>query len=225
MSDPASENKDPEVTLADDSDDRREFYRVTTLVEMDIQQSSPEEEDSTKDDVNEIAFANDSLYFKFLTAMRALDANDSQIAYDLKQDDGELYRYLQTMNRKIELLARMVLNPENRPPQEANMSSSGLGFISSESFSPGSVVKVRIIFPQNYDVVYAFGHIVHCAEFMAEDGSKQHWIGLKFSKISETNKRIMTRQVFKTQSEDLREARQKQAQEESEQNESPTDSD
>ena len=219
MADPADKIRNEEFIESAESTDRRAYFRVCDDVELEIQLSSAEEEEATSDEVNEIAFANDSLYYRFLTAIRALDLHDSQIAYDLKQDDAELHRYLQTINRKIELLARLVLNADTIPPQEADMSPGGIGIVSNESFETGGVVKVRIVFPKNYDVVYAFGHVVYCNEFEGAGAAKQYKVGVEFSKISETNKRIMTRQVFKKQSEDLREARKEQGgpQEEGEQ--------
>ena len=208
MADPADKIPNLENSEGDEASDRRSYFRVRDEVELEIQVSSAEEEDSTSDDVNDLAFSNDSLYHTFLKAVRALDLNDAQIAFDLKKDDAELYRYLQTINRKIELLARLILNAEIPPTQEADLSPGGVGLVSSESFEPGDVVKVRIIFPKSYDVVYAFGHVIYCEDFVDDTGEKKYRVGLQFTKISETNKRIMTRQVFKKQSDDLREARQ-----------------
>ncbi len=182
-------------------DERRSFFRVDGEVSFDfksvdtltVEDSSP---DSLFSEMPGTGLFND---------FRVIDAESSQLLHQISEKDRQISDYLSSINRKVDLLARQLVNlQQGKQPsstRQINLSEGGLAFNADKPLYKGSFIGLRLVFASNYVAVAVFAKIIRC-----EASKNGHQIAAKFHNMTESQRQIISKQIMQAQLANRRKA-------------------
>lgn len=192
--------------------DQRAYFRVEDTIELEYQTV-------TADDVlrhkPEKFFAN-SMNFWLLRDLQQLDRDAQKILRNISESDRDIATYLKIIDRKIELVAKAVVefNRTDKPVPaiEVSISEGGLSFnlARGHSLEKGKYLALKISLLPEYVGLMLFARIVEIVD--AVDVSEQNQaavnssnaimqrISLAFEKIDAQEQHALSRHIMQVQS-------------------------
>lgn len=136
----------------------------------------------------------------------------STLRIQAQKDSPAIGQYLDLLNRKIDLLASMMVfeNLHRSVGSEdglvstrsADISEGGVSFYSKTALAKDSYLALKLVVIGARIGIDTFGKVVSCQE---EKGDKSRYrVGVKFIRLSDGDRRILTRYILDRQREMIR---------------------
>jgi c-di-GMP-binding flagellar brake protein YcgR len=148
--------------------ERRQYYRIDHPVIIEHKCVSDED----------VAHSNQpfqfevSAYFSLQAQLHAIDAECSHYLHRISESSAPLSAYLQSLNRKIELIAQALtadsLKLDQGEPQFINLSEGGINFLSQQSLEPGQALALKLVFTESRLGMMLYARVIR-SEAQAED--------------------------------------------------------
>jgi hypothetical protein len=184
--------------------DRRRFFRIEDEIALTYRFLEGEDLSSAID-----AFSGQDKDVLALASTFATTSVQMRRSLDsITRDSPELASYLEAINDKLDLLARLLVASHaelpDKPTHSVNMSASGMSFNVAERISAGSVLELRLrVFPSHI-FVNTLGAVVHCAKPHDNPAEYPYRIGVDFSYIREADRDLIIKHILQKQSAELR---------------------
>jgi hypothetical protein len=127
----------------------------------------------------------------------------------LRERDADLADYLRHLDTKVNMMLKRVKG-EKSPldelkMQKANLSGTGMAFITDTPADMGTDVEFHIVLLPAYIYIYCFGKVVSCEPYGEEEN--RYRIGAEFTLLMEEDREKLIQHNFKQQSLALRNRR------------------
>jgi len=172
---------------------RREYARVDDLLRVDYRKISPEEYVRHQDNPEGIF----NRVFGEPLKTPEVEEIDLELLYKL------IYQANQKMDRILEILeSRDADRYVSAGTEYVNISGSGMRFTADRSFSVGDIIALKIFLPLISSTwMTVLGRVVSSTKLSPKDG---YLTGIHFMGLSEDEREVIIRYVFKRQRELLR---------------------
>lgn len=175
--------------------ERRDAFRIDDRIYLKI----------VTDAVDEESAANEKLR-SHLATLRELNYQSNYILAGIRKNHPDLGQYLALLDRKINILTRIVsmeqVGIDVEPNMQVNMSSSGLSFKSDVAYSRGRVLSIHMVLFPNYVTITCQARVVYCEV----EGSGLR-VALDFIDLDAAEMDLLIRYMIEKQSEQLRNMR------------------
>ncbi|MFN2362333.1 MAG: PilZ domain-containing protein [Marinobacter sp.] len=183
----------PHNNPADIPSDRRDFFRISDHIGLEIRKLGPE--DADKDNP-----FNGSHLENLRSEFRRLDQDVRAHLANLAERDRLLTSLIKSLNGKLDTLARIMafeqnpLQPEDW--QDVTLSEGGLSFhTSTNSFNPGEILALRMTLPPELFQPVAIARVIS----VEPDGSGGATVHTEFSEIHDSDRQQIARHVMRWQ--------------------------
>lgn len=175
--------------------ERRESFRVTDKVMLRSLAISKEQ--ALNGNIPS-AFADDPGYV-VLREIQTIDQDSHHLLQNISLQSRELEQYLRGLNKKIELLATLLIkqHPEQQPKAtvEVSLSEAGIAFPSETPHAAGSYLALQLTLLPSHISLLPFAQVVSCNP--DQDGSFA--IACNFIGLSAADQQIIAKHVFQLQ--------------------------
>ena len=188
--------------------ERRKYFRIedVALVKYRIIQTDMLDYECRSVYLNQVKLENAR------AALFGLEAHLQETFEKIRPSDPLLVEALQLINRKINLLERVVSH-ENAPleagehcehePKEINLSGGGMAIKSACPLALGAHLAIDLVLLPDNDPMRVFGKVVASRKIEGD----QYDISIAFEEIRDDDQERLIQHVLKRQSEELRSAR------------------
>lgn len=188
--------------------ERRQFFRIDDDVYLDYRLLDEEEYHQRLEQPHGPRHEAGDIGLQ----LQALTAQASNILSQIRKRDPEIGQYLAILDRKVELLGRVLggsqLGGAPSPNMRANISGGGIAFHTTTRLEPATKLELHLmLFPNNL-IIHALGRVVHCHTDPA-DSAHPFRVGIEFTRISEMARDALVRHALELQSARLRQARER----------------
>lgn len=138
--------------------------------------------------------------------LRALTTQAGSVMTSIRKDDPNIAQYLGILERKIELIARLVESERHRddkPNSRVNIGAGGLSFSSAEPVEADSKVEVKLVLFPSYLCIRALGQVVRTRE-KSTDAALPYRVGIEFTYLPEAEREALVKHTLERQSAMLR---------------------
>lgn len=186
--------------------ERRRYARSDVNVFLRYRVDSPEESAEKGDELS----AGSLSRLKLVATFEAMTKRYAPVLRRLREQAPEVTEYLESLDRKIGLIARALvlqdINADQAAPSRVNLSAGGVGFHVATPFPAGADVDIELVLLPGFTPVFARGKVVH-ARHDTEGGEQlPYYIGVEFVEISDQDRARIGQHVAATASEPLAEA-------------------
>jgi len=178
--------------------ERRESYRITqdSLFDYKLVDSFTAENETASSQFEDSDSSN------LVNELRRLDKDSVQTLRLLTDKNRLLGDYLQTLSKKIDLIARHSLfasegadsTGANARRKRLNLSEDGIAFLCDRTLYKGNFIAVKLVFLPLYTPIVAFARVVRC-----EQKGDEYRVAAKFFRISDKDRQEVAKQVLKAQ--------------------------
>lgn len=187
--------------MAENPRERRHYYRINDRVHLRVRLLSEHEFQTLHrgplgaDEATGVS-----------TELRALTQQMAKTLATLRKSQPEVARYLEMLDKKIDLLARKVDKPAERliPDTPVNLGTGGMAFWKGEPMAIDTKLEIRLILFPSYTRITALGVVVRCDEEPRRDDDHRFRIGMEFARLSESERESLARHLIELQSAWLR---------------------
>ena len=191
------------------SSERRRYFRIrdNALVKYRIIQSDMVETERRNVHMSQIKAENTR------AALFGLETQLQDVFETVRRGDPSVFEALELINRKINLLERIVSvdHPPSRSeehndhePKEINLSGGGMAITAECLITVDTNLAIDLVLLPNNDPMQVFGRVAGCRE----TESDEYVISIVFEEIRPEDQDRLVQHVLRRQSEELRLARQ-----------------
>lgn len=148
--------------------------------------------------------------------LHGLTSQSSSILAQIRKRDPEVGQYLAIIDRKVELLSRVLLGSQlghiSGPNHKVNLSGNGIAFFSADPIAPDSKLELRLMLFPGHTVLDTLGRVVHC-NTVQDSAPQPYRIGVEFTHLAEMARDALVRHTLELQSARLRQKKEKGLQE------------
>lgn len=188
--------------------ERRQYFRIEDSVRFDYKLISPAELERRLKQDRDTEMADE---FTAISSLQAIGQEMTGVLRKIETEAPDIARYLKAMDRKIELLARSLLNKDenllDQPAKAVNLSASGISFDAAEPLDVGSLLEIRLLLLPDYVGMVIYGEVVGCETAVAENQQQAFCTRVNFTHLREEDRDVLIRHVLQRQSEYLRRRR------------------
>ncbi|PAU63705.1 PilZ domain-containing protein [Pseudomonas indica] len=185
-----------------DVDDRREYYRITDMIALEIRPA----ENSGNGPAGDLP--DTPPLFNLLSELHLMDFESQHLLRHISERDRTLANYLKVINKRIDLLGQALaqgLLREIGTRKTVVLSEGGINFTHSEAFPAGTLLALRmVLMPQALGMLLQ-GRVVHCQS--RADGSFE--IGAEFEALTDAQRQLLARHILQKQALERRQARER----------------
>ncbi len=194
--------------MSDDSErdfdrERRRYFRVDDVVEMQVQSIKPEDLDMALEQFDNrresYCLINSLVHEKeiYLPERRALEKKYPEVA-----------RYLKGIESRLDILAKVVTSNmderEELPKQKVNISAQGIRFLSAEHFEVEGLVELKLVLFPSCQRVLVIGSVVWCIEDPgAVNANEAYAAAVDFTYINEADREVLIKHVHSKQIQEI----------------------
>jgi hypothetical protein len=186
------------------TDERRQFYRNKNSVFVKIELL-----DSLELETSEKNLTNQTLETTYLLkTLGNLITQNSNFYKALEPENQACVQHLESLNRQLVDMVDYVnttFDLKFSELQEVDLSGGGIRFESEQELIINQLLRMEIVLVPDYDSLSVTGVVVDCKP--CKDKSSFD-LAVNFSEISEYDRDIIIKHVFKSQSEQLRSQKQ-----------------
>lgn len=117
----------------------------------------------------------------------------------IQRDYPEVSKYLETLERKINVLAQAFMVSNNhlaeQPTHKVNLSACGIAFDAEQRLAEGQILELKMVVPPALVGILTFGKVIYCRE-------QQHGryrVGVDFLALRDQDREFLIRHVVKRQ--------------------------
>ncbi|GGM24517.1 PilZ domain-containing protein [Pseudomonas asuensis] len=177
-----------------DADERREYYRITDSIALEITPITGTEQSVT---------SNASPLFDLLSEMHLLEFESQHLLRSFNERDRSIAACVKLLNKRVDLLGQALtwnLIHEIGEPRPVVLSEGGISFQNPEAFPLGTQISLRMILMPQALGLELNAEVIHCQP-AAPDGYE---IGTSFVDISDAQRQLLARHIFKKQAHERR---------------------
>ena len=193
-----------DLCAPDDPAERRRYFRVEDRIILEYHPLA----DSERQGV--IKALRDDHPSRHLIAS-SFSSTSQQMQYVLRkiqEREPEIALYLQTLNEKLDLLARQLAMETTeltqRTPRRVDISAAGVCFEAAEPIEPGQLMDLKMMLFPSLDYIRAVGRVVRCAETREVSQAPGFSIAVDFDYLRDDDRELLVQHVVKKQSSKLR---------------------
>jgi hypothetical protein len=180
--------------------ERRRYFRIDDEIMLVYRTISQEEVPGPE------YFQSQFIDHFSLTSTLEYLTRESQVQLRLIQRDyPEVSKYLETLERKIQVLAQAFMVSNNhlaeQPTHKVNLSASGIAFDAEQPLAEGQILELKMVVPPVLVGILTFGKVIYCRE--QPDGLYR--TGVDFLALRDQDREFLIRHVVKRQLSLLRE--------------------
>jgi hypothetical protein len=183
--------------MATDEGERREYFRITDRLLVEIREIDYEESLDLAKNLQQSDFLPD-------------DENDTS-SHSFRPPvfaSNDLYEFLEVLDRKLNVILELLLKKDERFRNEytdVNISAAGLRYTSEKQIKEGTYVDLRIVLPYFPNPrIAAVGMVVRSGRAGCEEGKDIWETAIKLIAISERQRDMLISYVFAKEREQLR---------------------
>ncbi|RMG37503.1 MAG: PilZ domain-containing protein [Gammaproteobacteria bacterium] len=186
--------------------ERRAYFRVDDAVRLELR-PVPAEELERLDERLERNLASS---FTVMSSLAAISAEMLVNMRRIEANDPDVAAYLKALDRKIEVLGRVLTADHNelaqQPAHPVNLSAGGMAALVNECYDPGQVLEIRLLLFPSFTGVLMYGDVVDCepVDETEEGAGYSHRVRLAFTHMREQDRDLIIRHVLRCQGEELR---------------------
>ena len=176
--------------------ERRSFFRIDESIALEYKPIDA----ATANVSHPEGFFTNTSSLKLYSELKKIDAENTQLLYQIKELSRPLAEFLHNQNRKIELLSQeLMIKQKPQPPsntiRQVNLSEDGIAFGSTTIIEAGQFVALRMFFlPCNAGLIL-FAKVIRCTP----SNSGEFKIAAKFHRINETQQHLIGQQIMRAQ--------------------------
>ncbi len=210
-SDPSDENRDDVYWngLGEAEKERRRYFRVEEQVILSFREIAPKD----IPDVTEFRELPELPCnpFALASSLELLSQESRSLLRRFERESPDIAECLRIIERKIDLIGRVFMSRESDlaecPPQEVNLSASGLSFATDQTYEPGQVLEIKMVLLPNMIGVIAYGRVIYCRRNSTPAGPPYR-LAVDFIGLCDQDRELLIRQVIRRQSQLLRNKKQ-----------------
>lgn len=195
------------TTIADESSEMRNFFRIDDSVSMSYQQISEQELDGRIGNMEREVEGN----FTVMGSIASINQNMAGIMHRIEGGEPDIAEYLKAINNKIDILGRALLATANditeQPAQPVNLSASGMAFYTAKPIEHGVVLELRLLLMPSFTGIITFCEVVGCDQVEDAGEGFSFFTRVNFTHMREMDRDLLIRHVIKRQGEFLRRRR------------------
>jgi hypothetical protein len=183
-----------------EADDRREYYRIDDSIALEIQPLATES--LPTEDIRQ----DDSTLFNLLADLHAMDFESQHLLRQIGEKDRATASYLKTINKRVDLLGRVVAQHLLRdvgPPRRVILSEGGIRFSDENHYPAGMRLTMRIVLLPQALGLQLNARVLHCQP--RETGGFD--IGTEFEETTDAQRQLLARHILQRQAQARRLAR------------------
>lgn len=139
----------------------------------------------------------DSAALAQLSEYKRLETETSALLASLADQQRSIGDALTLLNRKIDLLARQILEPTRDQPQQltrVNLGEGGLAFSGDQILPADTLLAMQLIFPPAGTGITCYGQVTRCEQL---DSHLQ--VAVRFIQLTPSQDQILWRQIMQSQ--------------------------
>lgn len=186
--------------------ERRAFFRVDDAVRLALRPVSPAEVEVLEERLEQ----NLASSFTVMSSLAAITAEMVVNMRRIENSDPDVAAYLKALDRKIEVLGRVLTAEDNelieQPAHPVNLSGGGMAVLVNESYQPGQVLEIRMLLFPSFTGVLMYGDVISCEPVTGADSDSgyRYRMRLAFTHLREQDRDLIIRHVLRCQSNELR---------------------
>lgn len=181
-----------------DGQERRRYARSDVHVFLRYRVGS--EEESVVDEATPGAGPVSRL--KLVVTFSAMTKRYAPVLDRLREQAPEVTEYLESLDRKIGLLARALvlqdINADHASPSRVNLSAGGVGFHVAVPLPAGTDVEIELVLLPGFTPVFAHGKVVHARQDPEGDERLPYYVGVEFVEINDDDRARIAQHVAAT---------------------------
>lgn len=188
--------------------DRRNYFRIDDEISL-VYQLVADDTRIPNDDELESYY---DFRFSLLSHLNEIDSKVESKLSNIRRNDPNVADYLETINKKFELLAKLMIfqdTPPEQHTQQVNISAGGLAFKAPEQIELGRLLEIKFVIYPSLIGVMVFGKVVACRS--AGDDSGEYIIAVEFESIKESDREMLIRHILNKQVQQIKEQREAQS--------------
>jgi len=185
------------IDMTEDTEDRREYYRIEDVVALQI---LPSEEAQTAPG------SGSSQLFDLLGELHQLDFEAQYLLRQIAEGNRTLANYLKVQNKRIDLLGQALaqgLLKDIEPVRPVILSEGGISFTHDQPLEEGSHCRLKmVLMPQGLGLLLQ-ARVLGCQP--RTDG--RFAIGTSFEALTDAQRQLLARHILQKQATERRLAR------------------
>ena len=181
----------------EDTDDRREYYRIEDMIALEI---LPPEHAET------VSGAGSTQRFALLGELHQLDFEAQHLLRQIADGNRTLANYLKVQNKRIDLIGQALaqdLLQDLGPARATVLSEGGISFVNDQPLDVGSTWLLKLaLMPQGLGMLLT-ARVASCQAL--ESG--QFAIGTSFEALTDAQRQLLARHILQKQAAERRLAR------------------
>lgn len=187
--------------MSTDDIDQRDYYRIKDSVYIEYKIVPEEQVFATKRrppfEVSE--------RFTLLRDMYEVELESTQLLRSLTDADRKLGAFLSTINRRLEMMAKVLsaeeLPAHKRPAESVTVSEGGISFEADELLPSGAFLGMKLLFHPSLLGLTVYGEVKYCR--LTDEGTK-YATGVHFVRMDAFAEQLLARHIIRLQAEDRR---------------------
>lgn len=183
-----------------DDIDQRDYYRIRDSVYIEYKIVAKEQVFSAqRQSPYEV-----SARFTLLRDMYELELESAQLLRSLTDSDRKLGAFLSTLNRRLEMMAR-ILSAEELPTQQSpaknvTVSEGGISFQMDELLPVNTYLGLKLQFHPSLLGLTLYGKVTYCRT----DAGAHYMAGVQFLQMDSFTEQLISRHIIRLQAEERR---------------------
>lgn len=183
-------------------DERREFFRVDDSVVLEYRELSTVDASAYLDQMeNDIPNR-----FTAAASFAATSRQMGHLLHSVRDISSDLARYLESLDGKLNMLARMFLVEELEVPEkhtcDVSISANGIAFSTDTPQKVDDLLEIKIVLFPSYLGLLSIGSVVSCDATDKTD--HPYRIAVRFAHLSDEEQEMLVKHVLYKQTEERR---------------------
>ena len=192
------------------SSERRKYFRIEDSIMLKYRVVAVEAQESAQND----AELNRMRIETARAALFGIETDFQEMCEPLAREHPSIVDVLQILNRKINLLERVISSEMlhaspaasdllNHEAQSVNLSGGGMSLRAADALPENARLIIDMVLLPSHDPIRVFGQVVHCQP--GED--EQFEIGIEFVEVNSQDRERIIRHTLQRQAEQIRKDR------------------
>jgi len=198
--------KENNLHPSDNNRERRKFYRVNDAIGLEYKLI----DQAPKPGADADSPFSVSGRFRLLNELNRIEQESSILLRHVSDEDRNLARYLSSQNKKIDIIARLIVSDEvSTVPytvRNVSLSEGGCSFINEEPLEPNQYIALKLFFFSSYLGMVLYGQVVdnHPLEDETDKDAGIYQTNVEFVDLSGSDRQTLARYIIRRQAEQRR---------------------
>ena len=186
------------------SDERREYFRIDDEVTLEMRVISEVEMEEV------LSRISDEVPDRFTTAASFASTSRQMrgLLHNLSQSSPDLSLCLQTLDKKLNLLAQLLvaesIDDSGKGMRQVSLSAGGLAFNHDQELRVGDLLETRLVLFPSLTGVLTVSRVVQCERSKEPLGGMTWRVAVEYQFIRESDRDLLVKHILDRQTEQLR---------------------